>query len=572
MIGTPTRFDHVIVGGGSAGCVLANRLSAQPGRRVLLIEAGPDLTVEAMPDVLADSYPGEAAIDPRFQFLLSITTEPGSHNRAPDTARPLSRPYMQGRVLGGGSSINGQLANRGAPGDYDEWQELGAEGWGWDGVLPYFRKLERDLDYGGPLHGKDGPIAIRRVPEPQWNGYTRAAAAAFAASGFEYLPDQNGPFRDGYFPIAISNIDDRRVSTATAYLSPDVRRRPDLVVMTDSPMMRLVMDGHACVGVEVMVAGAPTIIDAGEVIVSCGAIHSPAHLLRAGIGPAADLRAQGVTVVADRPGVGQRMMDHPAVSLGSFVRPAARWGKGSRRHMQIGLRYTSGIGDFDSDMFLGVITKTAWHAVGDQIAALSVFIGKSFSDKGSVTLASTDWRDQPRVDFRLLADYRDTARLMDGFRRLVMWQTMPELRAVSREIFPASYSQRVRAFNSVNLMNRLRAQVARRLLDGPDRLRSLLIGRMIAGGADVQGIIADDEELETFVRESVIGVWHPCCSCRMGAANDPMAVTDAQGRVHGVAGLRVVDASIFPMVPRANLNVPTIMTAEKIAEAIITSR
>jgi 5-(hydroxymethyl)furfural/furfural oxidase len=572
MIGPAARFDHVIVGGGSAGCVLANRLSAKPGRRVLLIEAGPDLTAKAMPDVLADSYPGQAAIDPRFQFLLSVTTEPGSHNRAPDTAPPVSRPYMQGRVLGGGSSINGQLANRGAPGDYDEWQALGAEGWGWDSVLPFFRKLERDLDCGGPLHGKDGPIAIRRLPEQDWNGYTRAAAAVFAASGFEYLPDQNGPFRDGYFPIAMSNMDDRRVSTATAYLSPDIRRRPNLAVMTDTSMMRLVMDAHVCVGVEVMIAGAPAIIDAGEVIVSCGAIHSPAHLLRAGIGPAADLRAQGITVVADRPGVGQRMMDHPAVSLGSFVRPAARWGQRSRRHMQIGLRYTSGIGDIDSDMFLGVITKTAWHAVGDQIAALSVFIGKSFSDKGSVTLASTDWRDQPRVDFRLLADYRDTARLMDGFRRLVVWQTMPELRAVSREIFPASYSQRVRAFNSVNLINRVRAQVARRLLDGPVRLRSLLVRRMIAGGVDVHDIIADDEQLETFVRNSVIGVWHPCCSCRMGAANDPMAVTDSQGRVHGVAGLRVVDASIFPMVPRANLNVPTIMTAEKIAEGIVTSR
>ena len=342
--------------------------------------------------------------------------------------------------------------------------------------------------------------------------------------------------------------------------------------MTDTPMMRLVMDGHVCVGVEVMVAGAPAIIDAGEVIVSCGAIHSPAHLLRAGIGPAADLPAQGVTIVADRPGVGQRMMDHPAVSLGSFVRPAARWGNGSRRHMQIGLRYTSGIGDVDSDMFLGVITKTAWHAVGDQIAATSVFIGKSFSDKGSVTLAGADWRDQPRVDFRLLADYRDTTRLMDGFRRMVMWQTMPELRAVSREIFPASYSQRVRAFNSVSLMNWFRAQVVRRLLDGPDRLRSLMIGRMIAGGVNVQDIVADDEQLEKFVRESVIGVWHACCSCRMGAANDPMAVTDSAGsrsRCGRHAGRRRID---FSDGAARQLELPTIMAAEKIADAIITSR
>lgn len=565
------QFDYVIVGGGSAGCVLANRLSARTSRRVLLIEAGPDLTAESMPAVLADSYPGQAAIDPRFQFLVNVTMAAGSHNQDPGSPPPSTRGYMQGRVLGGGSSINGQLANRGAPGDYDEWHALGAEGWHWEGVLPFFRKLEHDLDYDGPLHGKDGPIAIRRLPEQNWNGYTRAAAAAFAASGFECLPDQNGSFRDGYFPIAMSNAEDRRVSTATAYLPPDVRRRPNLTVMTDTPVMRLVMEGPVCIGVEAMIAGVPTMIRAGEVIVSCGAIHSPAHLLRAGIGPAVHLRGRGIDVVADRAGVGQRLMDHPAVSLGSFVRPQARWGARSRRHMQIGLRYTSGIGGVESDMFLGVITKTAWHAVGNQIAALSVFIGKSFSDKGSVTLAGGDWREQPQVDFRLLADYRDTTRLMDGFRRLVMWQTMPELRAVTREIFPASYSQRVRAFNVVSLMNRLRAGIAQRLLDGPDLLRNILVRRMIAAGLDVRDIVAADERLEDFVRESVIGVWHPCCSCRMGRADDPMAVTDSQGRVYGVAGLRVVDASIFPMVPRANLNIPTIMTAEKVADAIVSA-
>ena len=202
-------YDTIIVGGGSAGSVLANRLSAQSNRQVLLCEAGQDTPHGAVPKEISDSYPGTAYFDPRFHWTaLKVTSQVIAHN-APDTDRPPLRKYEQARVLGGGSSINGQLANRGAPTDYAEWVARGADGWGWDDVLPYFRKVERDLDFDGPYHGKEGRIPVRRIMPEHWDGHARATAAAFEAAGFAYLPDQNGKFEDGYFPVTISNAEEK---------------------------------------------------------------------------------------------------------------------------------------------------------------------------------------------------------------------------------------------------------------------------------------------------------------------------------------------------------------------------
>ena len=200
-----THYDFIIVGGGSAGSVLANRLSARSANQVLICEAGQDTPHGAVPEVILDSYPGKAYLDPRFHWNdLKVTTEAFSHN-APDSERPPLRKYEQARVLGGGSSINGQLANRGAPTDYNEWEERGASGWNWDAVLPYFKKVERDMDFDGPFHGKEGRIPVRRVFSDQWNGYSKAVAEALERKGYKYLRDQNGAFEEGYFPITMSN-------------------------------------------------------------------------------------------------------------------------------------------------------------------------------------------------------------------------------------------------------------------------------------------------------------------------------------------------------------------------------
>ncbi|HYM73638.1 MAG TPA: GMC family oxidoreductase N-terminal domain-containing protein [Stellaceae bacterium] len=564
------EYDYVIVGGGSAGSVMANRLSAKSSNTVLLCEAGQDTPDGQVPPEILDSYPGTAYFDPRFHWQdLKVHTEIVSHNR-PEIRPPL-RKYEQARVLGGGSSINGQLANRGAPSDYDEWETKGAAGWGWEKVLPYFKKVERDMDFDGPYHGKEGRIPVRRIFPTLWNGHAKAVAKAFEAAGFPYLEDQNGEFKpDGYFPITISNLYDRRVSAAIGYLDNGTRMRKNLTISAETQVVGLLFEGTKCVGVKAMVKGREMEFRAKEVIVSSGAIHSPAHLLRAGVGPAGPLRDLGIEVRANLPGVGQRLMDHPSVSVSSFIKPEARLNGITRRHILLALRYSSQIGGAPAgDMFVAGVSKSAWHAVGEQIASLLLAVYKTYSETGQVRLTTADWRAEPMVEFNLLSDRRDLERLMDGFRRLGAMQMSAALQEATSDPFPASYSDRVRQIGVVNAKNRRLTKIVAKLLDGPDWLRKWMIERFIVEGYRFDQLMTEDDALESFIRGATIGVWHATCTCRMGADGDPMAVTDNQGRVRGVSGLRVVDASLFPAVPCANTNFPTLMTAEKISDAMV---
>lgn len=564
-------YDYVIVGGGSAGSVLANRLSAKSSNKVLLLEAGPDTPVGEVPKEILDSYPGTAYFDPRFHWTkLRVRTEVVSHNN-PTESPPPFRKYEQARVLGGGSSINGQLANRGAPTDYNEWEARGAKGWNWESVLPYFRKVERDLDFDGAFHGKDGHIPVRRIFPEHWTEHAKAAAKAFEAQGWKYVQDQNGAFEDGYMPLTHSNANEQRVSAAIGYLGPETRKRQNLTISTSTMVSELLFEGNRCVGVRAEVSGRPQEFRANEVILCSGAIHSPSHLMRAGIGPVGHLKDLGINVRAGLAGVGQRLTDHPAISVSSYLRRQGRMNNHTRRHMTLGLRYTSGIGGLPpGDMFVAVVSKSAWHDVGKRIASMLIWVNRTCSERGEVKLVSRDWREEPLVEFNLLSDRRDLERLMDGFKRMGQAYAHAEMQKLTTNPFPAAYSDRVRALGVVNTKNKIITGIAARMFDGPQFLRDYLFDNVVVEGYKFSQVMQNDDALEAFVRKATIGVWHASCTCRMGADGDPMAVTDNQGRLRGgISGLRVVDASIFPMVPSANTNFPTLMSAEKIAEAML---
>ncbi len=564
-------YDYIIVGGGSAGSVLANRLSARSSNKVLVCEAGQDTPHGKVPSQILDSYPGTAYLDPRFHWTeLKVTTEVISHNN-PHENRPPLRKYEQARVLGGGSSINGQLANRGAPTDYDEWEARGATGWNWDAVLPYFKKVERDMDFDGPWHGKEGRIPVRRIFPDLWPEHAKAAAETLKQAGYKYIVDQNAEFEDGYFPITISNAYERRVSAAIGYLDPGTRMRANLSISTNTQVSELLFEGNRCMGVKALVNGRPQEFRGNEVILSSGAIHSPAHLLRAGIGPAGHLRDIGIAVRAHVPGVGQRLQDHPAVAVAAFIKPHARIIHDySRRHIYLALRYSSKLdGIPPGDMFTVVTNKTSWHAVGEQIGSFIVTVYKTYSETGEVKLTSRDWRAEPNVEFNLLSDQRDLERMMDGVRRFGAMHLTPTMQTVTEFPFPASYSDKVRQVGLINKKNKLITDLLAKALDGPAFLRGTLLRKLIMEGFTLEQLLRDDDALEAFCRKAAVGVWHATCTCRMGSEDDPMAVTDPAGRVRTVDGLRVVDASIFPVVPCANTNFPVLMAAEKCADAIL---
>ncbi|MBF9033438.1 choline dehydrogenase [Rhodobacterales bacterium HKCCE2091] len=528
--------DYVIVGAGSAGCALAYRLS-EAGRSVIVVEyggtdAGPFIQ---MPGAL--SYPMNMR---RYDWGYATEPEPHMNNRRMAVPR--------GKVIGGSSSINGMIYVRGHARDFDHWAETGATGWGYADVLPYFQRAEHwhSGGHGGDpeWRGKSGPLHITRGP--RLNPLTRAFVEAGREAGYPVTGDYNGRQQEGFGPFDMTVWRGRRWSAANAYLRPALKR-PNCTLVRARVLRVAIRDGRA-IGVEIARGrGAePEVIAArAEVIVAASAINSPQLLMLSGIGPAAHLIAHGIGVVADRPGVGQNLQDHLEVYVQqAAIKPVslfrywnllgkayvgARWlltrtGPGASNQFESAgfIRSRAGVDYPDIQFHFLPIAVRYDGSVAAEGHGFQAHVGPMRSpSRGEVTLRSADPLEAPRILF----NYMSTEQDWDDFRTAIR---------LTREII---------------------AQPA----FAPYR------GHEIQPGAAAQSNAA----LDDFIREHAESAYHPCGTCRMGRADDPMAVVDPETRVIGVEGLRVADSSIFPRITNGNLNAPSIMVGEKAADHVL---
>ena len=552
-----TQPDVVIVGAGTAGCVLASRLSEDQHRTVLLVEAGSDFS-RGVPPADIRSVNALSYFNPRYLWKgLQVRWHAGG---APAL-------YSQGRSVGGGSNVMGMWALRGFASDYDEWTAAGAIGWGWQDVLPYFVAAEHDLDFTGPLHGQQGPITIRRQPLADWPPYCRAVSSVAQEIGLTRIDDMNAEFRDGVgvLPIAAT---DRRVSAASAYLAEPVRSRPNLTIATALHCARVTLEGGRATGVDVIQRGEVKHVRADQVILAAGALQSPAILMRSGIGPREVLQKLGIPLLHERTGVGANLQNHPVVALGLHLAPESVQRDRQASAAFCCLRMSSPSADSaTSDLYFSVLNRSSWHHFGRRLATLGVMLHKPRS-RGRVRIESANPLADPQVDFGFLSDPRDLDALAYGLGIAAQILCDGKVRSLGAQAGLVQHGRLTRALGTRSGVNRvldsLLSAVMLVLPKLEHRLFSALLGTVSAESLRV----APPEHQRELVHQAISGVFHPVGTCRMGQSDDPMAVVNSAGCVHGVQGLRVIDASIMPTIPRAGTFLPTVMVAEKISAEI----